>query len=189
MSDDARLDTKLAELNRELTVRPLGVGFSIADAFTMKGYDETGKPGLYAAVLLGTHPSPSLDTLTSVRGLLAARLKQLETTLPQWPIVVQGEPEVIDSQAVVPGGKEYFAQVKAELVARRDRMRELEVRRNSLSQMRAISISDVAPLPVSSKPESAPRKPEHKAEKPAPQPARRRVAGTRSTKGARAARR
>lgn len=176
MYDDVRLDTKLSELSRELNTRQLGAGFTIVEAFTMKGFDETGKPGLFALVLLGLTPPPSLDTLTIVRSLLTARLKQIDTTMPQWPIVVQGAPEVIDGQAVVPGGREYFDQVKSELLARRERYKAIEARRNSLSQMPAVTDAP----PASSK----------KAErKPAARPARRRVAATRSSKGARAARR
>ncbi|MBL8918019.1 MAG: hypothetical protein JNJ54_04090 [Myxococcaceae bacterium] len=174
MYDDVRLDTKLSDLSRELNTRQLGAGFTIAEAFTMKGFDETGKPGLFALVLLGTNPPPSLDTLTIVRSLLTARLKQIDTTMLQWPIVVQGAAEVIDGQAVVPGGREYFEQVKGELIARRERYKALEARRNSLTQMPAVT--DAPP----------PKKSERK---PAARPARRRVAATRSSKGARAARR
>lgn len=175
MYDDVRLDTKLSELSRELNTRQLGAGFTIAEAFTMKGFDETGKPGLFALVLLGTNPPPSLDTLTIVRSLLTARLKQIDTTMLQWPIVVQGAPELLDGQSVVPGGREYFEQVKGELIARKERYKALEARRNSLTQMPAVT--DAAP-------------PSKKTErKPAARPARRRVAATRSSKGARAARR
>lgn len=175
MYDDVRLDTKLSELSRELNTRQLGAGFTIAEAFTMKGFDETGKPGLFALVLLGMNPPPTLDTLTIVRSLLTARLKQIDTTMPQWPIVVQGAPELIDGQAVVPGGREYFEQVKGELIARKERYKALEARRNSLTQMPAVT--DAPP-------------PAKKSErKPAARPARRRVAATRSSKGARAARR
>lgn len=177
MYDDVRLDTKLSELSRELNTRQLGVGFTIAEAFTMKGYDETGKPGLYALVLLGMNPPPSLDTLTLVRSLLTARLKQIDTSLPGWPIVVQGAPEFIEGQPVVPGGRESFAQWKSELLARKERFKALEARRNSLSQMPAVT--DAPPPPTSKKPER----------KPVARPARRRVAATRSSKGARAARR
>ncbi|MBE2253577.1 MAG: hypothetical protein IAE78_28875 [Myxococcus sp.] len=176
MYDDVRLDTKLSELSRELNSRQLGAGFTIVEAFTMKGLDETGRPGLFALVLLGLNPPPSLDTLTVVRSLLTARLKQIDTAMPQWPIVVQGAPEVIDGQAVVPGGREYFEQVKGELLARKERLRAHEARRYSLKELPAITD---APPP-------APKKAERK---PAPKPARRRVAATRSSKGARAARR
>lgn len=177
MYDDVRLDTKLSELSRELNSRQLGAGFTIAEAFTMKGFDETGKPGLYALVLLGLNPPPSLDTLTIVGTLLRARLKQIDTAMPQWPIVVQGAPEVIDGQAVVPGGREYYEQVKSELIARKARFKALEARRVSLTQMPAVT--DAPPAPVAKK----------AAAKPAARPARRRVAATRSSKGARAARR
>lgn len=177
MYDDVRLDTKLSELSRELNSRQLGAGFTIAEAFTMKGFDEHGKPGLFALVLLGLNPPPSLDTLTVVRALLTARLKQIDTAMPQWPIVVQGAAEVIDGQPVVPGGRAYFEQVKAELLARKERYAALQARRNSLTQMPAVT--DAPPPPA--------KKPERKAA-PA-RPARRRVAATRSSKGARAARR
>lgn len=176
MYDDVRLDTKLSELSRELNSRQLGAGFTIAEAFTMKGFDETGKPGLFALVLLGLNPPPSLDTLTIVGTLLRARLKQIDTAMPQWPIVVQGAPEVIDGQAVVPGGRDYYEQVKSELIARKERYKALEARRVSLTQMPAVTD---APPPAAKK----------SASKPAARPARRRVAATRSSKGARAARR
>lgn len=123
MLDETRLDGKLLELTRELLTRPLVPGFTIADAFTTQGLDETGKPGLFAAILLGPTPTPELNTLTRFRQVLTARLKQLDTRAPAFPIVVQGAPEVIDATSVVPGGREYFAQVKAELQARRDRLR------------------------------------------------------------------
>lgn len=176
MYDDVRLDTKLSDLSRELNTRPLGGAFSIVEAFTMKGFDETGKPGLFALVLLSQTPPPSLETMTTVRALLTARLKQIDTTMPQWPIVVQGAPELIDGQPVVPGGRDYFEQVKRELLARKERYKALEARRQSLTQMPAVT--DAPPPPVAKKP----------AAKPA-RPARRRVAATRSSKGARAARR
>jgi hypothetical protein len=176
MYDDVRLDTKLSDLSRDLNSRPLGAGFTIVEAFAMKGFDETGKPGLYALVLLGQTPPPTLDTLTTVRALLTARLKQIDTSMPQWPIVVQGAPEVIDGHSVVPGGKEYFDQVKTELQARKDRFLQLEARRVSLMQLSAVS-EDAPP--------STPKKETRKVAKPA----RRRVSATRSNKGARAARR
>lgn len=175
MYDDVRLDTKLSELSRELNSRQLGAGFTIVEAFTMKGLDEHAKPGLFALVLLGLNPPPSLDTLTVVRSLLTARLKQIDTAMPQWPIVVQGAAEIIDGHVVVPGGREYYDQVKGELLARKERYRAFEARRNSLKEMPAVT--DAPP---------APKKAERK---PAPKPARRRVAATRSSKGARAARR
>ncbi len=123
MLDDSRLDGKLQELTRELLTRPVVPGFTIADAFTTQGLDETGKLGLFAAILLGPSPTPELNTLTTFRQVLTARLKQLDTRTPAFPIVVQGAPEVIDSTSVVPGGKEYFEQVKLELRARRERMK------------------------------------------------------------------
>jgi hypothetical protein len=175
MYDDVRLDSKLSDLSRDLNTRSLGMGFTIVEAFTMKGFDEAGKPGLFALVLLSQHPMPSLETMTTVRALLTARLKQIDTALPQWPIVVQGAPELIDGQAVVPGGREYFAQVKAELLARKERYKALEARRISLTQMPAVTD---APPALAKKPAGKPTR-----------PARRRVAATRSSKGARAARR
>lgn len=123
MSDDGRLDAKLAELARELMLRPLVPGFSIADAFTMRGVDELGKPGMFAAVLLSAEPPAELDTLTRFRQALTARLKQIHTGIAGWPIVVQGAPELIDGQSVVPGGREYFLQLKEELHLRRERVR------------------------------------------------------------------
>lgn len=174
MYDDVRLDSKLSELSRELNTRQLGAGFTIVEAFTMKGFDETGKPGLFALVLLGLNPPPSLETLTLVGTLLRARLKQIDTSMPQWPIVVQGAPELIDGQPVVAGGREYFDQVKSELIARKERYKALEARRVSLTQMPAVT--------------DAPPPAKKAAAKPA-RPARRRVAATRSSKGARAARR
>lgn len=177
MYDDVRLDTKLSDLSRELNTRQLGAGFTIVEAFTMKGFDEVGKPGLFALVLLGNNPPPSLDTLTIVRSLLTARLKQIDTAMPQWPIVVQGAPEVIDGQAVVPGGREYFDQVKSELLARKERYAAIQARRQSLTQMPAVTD---APPPAPAKKSSS---------KTVARPARRRVAATRSSKGARAARR
>lgn len=123
MLDDSRLDGKLQELTRELLTRPMVPGFTIADAFTTQGLDETGRLGLFAAILLGPSPTPELNTLTTFRQVLTAKLKQLDTRTPAFPIVVQGAPEVIDSTSVVPGGQEYFEQVKLELRARRDRMK------------------------------------------------------------------
>ena len=116
MLDDSRLDGKLQELTRELLTRPVVPGFTIADAFTTQGLDETGKLGLFAAILLGPSPTPELNTLTTFRQVMTART-------PAFPIVVQGAPEVLDSTSVVPGGKEYFEQVKLELRARRERMK------------------------------------------------------------------
>jgi hypothetical protein len=65
--------------------------------------------------------------------------------------------------------------VKAELLARKERYKVLEARRISLTQMPAVT--DAPPAPAK-KPASRPAR-----------PARRRVAATRSSKGARAARR
>jgi hypothetical protein len=123
MLDDTRLDGKLQELTRELLTRPMVPGFTIADAYTTQGVDEAGRPGLFAAILLGPSPTPELNTLSAFRQVLTAKLKQVDTRTPAFPIVVQGAPEVIDSNSVVPGGPEYFEQVKVELKARRDRLR------------------------------------------------------------------
>jgi hypothetical protein len=95
----------------------------VADAFTMRGLDETGKPGLYAAILLAPGPAPDLGALTTFRAQLTQRLKQLDTKTPAWPIVVQGSPEVIDGADVIPGGREYFEQVKLELLNRQERLK------------------------------------------------------------------
>lgn len=137
MLDDTRLDGKLHELSRELMMRSLVPGFGIADAFTMKGIDEAGRPGLFAAVLLAPGKVAELETLTTFRQLLTQRLKQLDTRTPAWPIVVQAEPEFIDGQSVVPGGREYFQQVKMELVARTARMKQ----RVSVSQMPVVRLA------------------------------------------------
>lgn len=140
MLDDTRLDGKLLELSRELMMRSLVPGFGIADAFTMKGIDEAGRPGLFAAVLLAPGKIAELETLTTFRQLLTQRLKQLDTRTPAWPIVVQAAPEVIDGQSVVPGGREYFQQVKTELVARTARMKQ----RVSVSQMPVVRLAPEA---------------------------------------------
>ena len=137
MLDDTRLDGKLLELSRELMMRSLVPGFGIADAFTMKGIDEAGRPGLFAAVLLAPGKMAELETLTTFRQLLTQRLKQLDTRTPAWPIVVQAAPEIIDGQSVVPGGREYFQQVKTELVARTARMKQ----RVSVSQMPVVRLA------------------------------------------------
>jgi len=122
MLDDTRLDTKLAELARELVARPAVPGFTISDAFTLRGIDESGKPGVFAAILLAPQPTPELNTLTTFRQVLSAKLKQLDTTMPAWPIVVQGAPELATSgEAVVPGGREYFEQLRSELQSRLER--------------------------------------------------------------------
>ena len=140
MLDDTRLDGKLQDLSRELMMRSLVPGFGIADAFTMKGIDEAGRPGLFAAVLLASGKVAELETLTTFRQLLTQRLKQLDTRTPAWPIVVQAEPEFIDGQSVVPGGREYFNQVKMELVARTARMKQ----RVSVSQMPVVRLAPEA---------------------------------------------
>ncbi len=168
MLDDTRLDGKLLELSRELMVRSLVPGFGIADAFTMKGIDEAGRPGLFAAVLLAPGKTAELETLTTFRQLLTQRLKQLDTRTPAWPIVVQAAPEIIDGQSVVPGGREYFQQVKTELVARTARMKQ----RVSVSQMPVVRLA-----------------PEVKASKPmvkaAAAPAAKRPTASKSTTAAR----
>ena len=182
MLDDTRLDGKLQELSRELMVRSMVPGFGIADAFTMKGLDEAGRPGLFAAILLAPGKIAELETLTTFRQLLTQRLKQLDTRTPAWPIVVQAAPEIIDGKDVVPGGRDYFNQVKTELVARTQRMKQ----RVSVSQMPAVRLSpeDLAP----------PRPAAHASKKPiakkaAPKKlAARRVAPRASARTARARR-
>lgn len=141
MFDDTRLDAKLQDLSRELVMRSMVPGFGIADAFTMKGLDEAGRPGLFAAILLAPGKLAELETLTTFRQLLTQRLKQLDTRTPAWPIVVQAEPELIDGQAVVPGGRDYFAQVKSELIARTNRMKQ----RVSVTQMPAVILAPPRP--------------------------------------------
>lgn len=123
MFDDTRIDGKLQELSKELVARPMVPGFNVADAFTMRGMDETGKPGLFAAILLAPGPAPELGALTTFRAVLTQRLKQLDTKTPAWPIVVQGAPEVIDGTDVIPGGRDYFEQVKLELKSRQERLK------------------------------------------------------------------
>jgi hypothetical protein len=162
MLDDTRLDGKLLELSRELMMRSLVPGFGIADAFTMKGIDEAGRPGLFAAVLLAPGKIAELETLTTFRQLLTQRLKQLDTRTPAWPIVVQAQPEIIDGQSVVPGGRDYFNQVKTELVARTARMKQ----RVSVSQMPAVRLA----------PEETASKPTVKASTAAAAPARKATA-------------
>ncbi|MCC6335830.1 MAG: hypothetical protein IT380_17805 [Myxococcales bacterium] len=122
MFDDTRLDGKLQELSRELVARPMVPGFNVADAFTMRGMDETGKPGLFAAILLVPGPAPELGALTTFRAVLTQRLKQIDTKTPAWPIVVQGAPEVIEGADTIPGGRDYFEQVKLELRTRQERL-------------------------------------------------------------------
>jgi hypothetical protein len=180
MLDDTRLDGKLQELSRELMMRSMVPGFAIADAFTMKGIDESGRPGLFAAILLAPGKVAELETLTTFRQLLTQRLKQLDTRTPAWPIVVQAAPELIDGQAVVPGGRDYFNQVKTELVARTERMKQ----RVSVSQMPAVRL---APELEPSKPQvkgAASKKPAATARKAAA----RRTAPRRSSASARTAR-
>jgi hypothetical protein len=177
MLDDTRLDGKLQELSRELMMRSMVPGFGIADAFTMKGIDESGRPGLFAAILLAPGKVAELETLTTFRQLLTQRLKQLDTRTPAWPIVVQAAPELIDGQAVVPGGRDYFNQVKTELVARTERMKQ----RVSVSQMPAVRLA----------PDLEPTKPQVKGAKKAAtarKAAARRTAPSRSQASARTAR-
>lgn len=164
MLDDTRLDGKLQELSRELMVRSMVPGFGIADAFTMKGIDESGAPRLFAVILLAPGKVAELETLTSFRQLLTQRLKQLDTRTPACPIVVQAAPELIDGQAVVPGGRDYFDQVKTDLVARTERMKQ----RVSVSQMPAVRLA----------PELMPSKPQVKGSK---KPATARKATARRT--------
>lgn len=135
MLDDTRLDTKLAELARELVARPVVPGFTISDAFTLRGIDESGKPGVFAAILLAPQPTPELNTLTTFRQVLSAKLKQLDTTMPAWPIVVQGAPELTAAgEAVVPGGREYFEQLRSELQSRLERQAEVTVEADAASE-------------------------------------------------------
>jgi hypothetical protein len=157
MLDDTRLDGKLQELSRELMMRSMVPGFGIADAFTMKGLDESGRPGLFAAILLAPGKVAELETLTTFRQLLTQRLKQLDTRTPAWPIVVQAAPEVIDAQNVVPGGRDYFNQVKTELVARTQRMKQ----RVSVSQMPAVRLApeDLQPKSTVQVKKAAPARP------------------------------
>ncbi len=122
MWDDARLDTKLGQLSRDLMVRSPVPGFRVVDMCATAGLDETGKPGFFAAVLLAPEPAPEFGTLSAFRQVITARLKQLDSRLPAFPIVVQGAPEVIRANAVVPGGREAYEQVKLELFARRRRL-------------------------------------------------------------------
>lgn len=115
-----RIDAKLVELTRELKGRVLIPGHRIVDAFALRGLDEAGRAGLFAAVLLPPEPAvPELDTLTGIRQALTARLRQLHSNIPVWPIIVQGAPEVVDGETVVPGGPEYFEQLRSELQIRR----------------------------------------------------------------------
>lgn len=127
MVEDTRLDSKLSDLARDLKSRPMLPGFHALDAFTMRGLDESGKPGMFAAVLLAPAPVPELETLTSIRYLLTQKLKQLDTSIPAWPIVVQGAPEVINAETVVPGGREHFEELKRALEGRRMRPRPVYV--------------------------------------------------------------
>ena len=185
MLDDTRLDGKLLELSRELMMRSLVPGFGIADAFTMKGIDEAGRPGLFAAVLLAPGKMAELETLTTFRQLLTQRLKQLDTRTPAWPIVVQAAPEVIDGQSVVPGGSEYFQQVKTELVARTARMKQ----RVSVSQMPVVRLAPearaskpmvkAAPAKRATATKAAPRKVATSARRSAPSRASARTARAR----------
>ena len=174
MLDDTRLDGKLQDLSRELVMRSMVPGFGIADAFTMRGIDEAGRPGLFAAILLAPGKVAELETLTAFRQLLTQRLKQLDTRTPAWPIVVQAQPEFIDGQSVVPGGREYFDQVKTELVARTQRMKQ----RVSVSQMPAVRLApepEKAPVVVRAAPARKAAKPVKSAKvaRPARRAARR----------------
>lgn len=180
-----RGDDKLQGLSRELMSRHLVPGFRVAEAFAMRGLDEMGKPGLFAAVLLAPGPAPDFDSLTEFRLALTQRLRQVDTQLSAWPIVVQGAPEVIDGDEI-PGGPEYFQQVKRELVERQQRL---------ASALRAPSMS-AAPMletPVVAA-KSNGRRPTVKAARPAKavkhahKPKRPTVKATRPAKAARARR-
>lgn len=155
MLDDRRLDSKLSDLTKELRARPLVAGFPIADAFTVKGVDEAGRPGLFAAVLLAPNTEPELDTLTEFREVLTKKLKQLDTSMPAWPIVVQGAPEIIDGVATVPGGNDYFQQLKGELLSRAERLKQAQARKASL-EMPAVNDPNDRPK-VGAKPASTPK--------------------------------
>ncbi len=151
MVEDTRLDSKLSDLARDLKSRPMLPGFQATDAFTMRGLDESGKPGMFAAVLLAPAPVPELETLTTIRQLLTQKLKQLDTTIPAWPIVVQGAPEMINAETVVPGGREHFEELKRALEVRRMRARP------SFTELPAVTThTSVAPLKKSRKAVPAP---------------------------------
>ncbi len=142
-------------------------GFQATDAFTMRGLDESGKPGMFAAVLLAPAPVPELETLTTIRQLLTQRLKQLDTTIPAWPIVVQGAPEMINGEPVVPGGREHFEELKRALEVRRMRTRP------SYTEVPVVPAVSVPRPPVAVKKVAAARKPAPAVKKAAP---RRRAA-------------
>ena len=146
MVEDIRLDSKLSDLARDLKSRPMLPGFQATDAFTMRGLDESGKPGMFAAVLLAPAPVPELETLTTIRQLLTQKLKQLDTTIPAWPIVVQGAPEMINAETVVPGGREHFEDLKRALEVRRMRARP------SYTELPAASVPAVVMSPVKKSP-------------------------------------
>jgi hypothetical protein len=148
MLDDRRLDERMTELTRELLTRPLVPRFPVVDAIAIRGVDEMGKAGLYAAVLLSPGPTPEFNTLTTFRGILTQKLKQLDSTMPAWPIVVQGSPEFSGNQLVVPGGREYFDQLKAELNSRKGPSRT-----QSLSQMPAPVLLPEAPTSQADRPQ------------------------------------
>ncbi len=179
MLDDTRLDGKLLELTRELIARPMIPGYTIADAYTTCGLDETGKPGLIAAILLGPTPTPELGTLTTFRQMLTAKLKQVDTRTPAFPIVVQGATEIIDSNSVVPGGREVFEQVKVELKARRERLHP--ARSNFALDLPPLAeTSRRAPAAVVKKAKKAPRlAPKRLSAKTVRKPAKKAAAGSR----------
>lgn len=146
---DARLDAKLIELAKELKFRPLVPGHPFADAFALRGVDEGGKPGLYAAVLLPTNfDMTDLDMLTRFRAALTARLKQLHATLPAWPIIVQGLAELMNGQPVVPGGREYFDQLRGELTERLERSLTAAPHTASTEPVAALSAQSVTSAPA-----------------------------------------
>lgn len=153
MLDDTRLDTKLQALSRELTQRAMVPGYGIADAYAVYGLDEAGKPGLFAAILLAPGRVAELETLTAFRQLLTQRLKQLDTRTPAWPIVVQSAPEVLDGgRDVVPGGPDYFAQVKVELQKRTERMRS----RITAPQLPVVDLPALASTPAPARAKAPP---------------------------------
>lgn len=195
MLDDRRLDTKLEDLARELRTRPLVAGYPISDAFTVRGLDEAGRPGLFAAVLLQPNTIPELDTLTAFRDVLTRKLKQLDTTMPAWPIVVQGSPELIDGVAAVPGGQEYFQQLKGELLSRSERLKQVQEKKASLDQavaaaaMKALTAArahDRSTLAAAARTSAAPHK--AKAKAPAKPTARRAARPVKARSAARARR-
>ena len=168
MWEDARLDAKLAGIARELIARSPIPDHPVVDAHVTAGLDKSGRPGFFAAVLLAPKPVPDLAVLSWMRQAITARLRQIDSRLPAYPIVVQGAPEVIGTTEVVPGGPEAFEYVKLDLIARRER----------LKPARPVGLFELTPeRAVRAKPvkASAKRKP-------------KRVHRTRATRGAKAIR-